>query len=143
MKKNALRKRYGRAKLGHDVYGLAVYQADDGNEYAVGTLAQAKRAAKMYILDSLWAFNTDFIARMADLDEATAKAVRKAQEDLSEDANPLVRKLIGSEPNLKRFVNEAIRADGLGHFLSPYDGEERSSSDIPGLPKGKLAFRVN
>jgi hypothetical protein len=136
------RYRFGHAeRLSYDHYGLPIFKADDGHEYAVGTLAQANRAAKADILDSLWAFNSDFIARFAGLDDRAASAVRKMQEEMSEDANEIVRRLIG-EKNLNRFVREAIAADGLGHFLSPYDGQERDSSDIPGLPKGKLAFRV-
>ncbi len=138
----ALRRRYGHAKLSYDHYGLPIYEADDGHEYAVGTHAQATKAAKVNILDSLWAFNADFIARFADLDDETAKGLRKMQEEMSENANPLVRRIIG-EKNLTKFVSEAISADGLGHFLSPYDGQERDSGDIPGLPKGKLAFRTN
>jgi hypothetical protein len=137
------RRHFGRAeKLSYDHYGLPIYKADDGNEYAVGTKAQAMKAAKANILESLWAFNTDFIARFAGLDERAQKAVSKMQADMSEDANDIVRKLIG-ESKLKKFVKAAIDADGLGHFLSPYDSEERNSSDIEGLPKGKLAFRTN
>lgn len=127
-------------RLKYDHYGLPLYEVD-GMEYAVGTEAQAEKAARAYILDSLWAFNTNYIARYAGLDERAEKAVRKMQEDMSEDANDIVRKLIGSKINA--FVKEDIRADGLGHFLSPYDGREVDSSSVAGLPPGKLAFRVN
>lgn len=138
-----LRHRFGHAtKKSYDHYGLAIYETEEG-EFAVGTHAQAMKAARANILDSLWAFNSDFIARFAGLDDRAAAAVRKMQEDMSEDANEIVKRLIGGPGKLNKFVAEAIRADGLGHFLSGYDGEERRSDDIEGLPKGKLAFRIN
>jgi hypothetical protein len=129
-------------KKKHDYFGMSVYESDGGREYAVGTSAQATKAAAAYILDSLWAFNTNFIARFADLDDRGAAGVRKMQQDMSEDANPIIRKLVG-EKNLTRFVREAIAADGRGHFLAGYDGKEISSNDIEGLPKGKVAFRIH
>lgn len=126
----------------HDYFGLKTIETDDGAEYAVGTKAQAEKAAKAYILDSLWAFRAEFIARICKLSTKEAEAIKKMQAEMSEDANPLVQRIIG-EKNLGRFVKEAIRADGLAHFLASYDGKERRSDDVPGLPKGKLAFRVN
>lgn len=129
-------------KLTYKNFGLEVYETSDGREYAVGTQAQAERAAKETILDSLWAFNASFIASFAGLDSATEKAIREMQSKLSEDANPLIRRLIG-ERNLNNFVKKALQADGLGHFLSSYDSEEIDSDDVEGLPRGKLAFRMN
>ena len=122
-------------------YGLDVYEVD-GQEWAVGTEAQANRAAREYVLDSLWAFNSDFIARQVGLTSEEEKALKKLQTEMSEDANSLVRRIIG-ERNLNRFAIDAIDADGRGHFLSGYDGEERASDEIEGLPHGKLAYRIN
>lgn len=129
-------------KLSHDNRGMPVYETADGKQWSVGSKSQADKAARNYILDSLWAFNTDFIARAAGLTDEEAKGVRTMQEKLSEEANPIIRRIIG-ERNLERFVREAINADGRGHFLSPYDSEERESDEIEGLPRGKLAYRVD
>ncbi len=125
----------------YDYYGLKTIETDDGT-YAVGTKAQAEKAAKAYILDSLWAFRAEFIARVCKLSAKEAEAIKKMQSEMSEDANPLVRRIIG-EKNLDRFVKTAIKEDGLKHFIARYDNEERRSDDVPGLPKGKLAFRVD
>jgi len=128
-------------KLTYDYYGLPIYETEDRHEYAVGTDAQATKAAREYILDSLWAFRTEFIVSAAKLDDKAIKSIRDMQEKMSEDANPLIRRLIG-EQNLSRFVREAISADGRGHFLASYDGHEQRSNDIEGLPRGKIAFRI-
>jgi hypothetical protein len=128
-------------KLGWKHYGLDVYEVD-GEEWAVGTDAQATRAAREDILDHLWAFNASFIGRLVGLTDAEEKALEKMQRDLSEDANALVRRIVG-ERNIDKLVREAIREDGRGHFLSGYDGEERESDEIEGLPKGKFAYRQN
>lgn len=117
-------------------------KAEDGTLWLVGSEREADKAAKEYVLDSLWAFRASFIANFADLDDATEKAIEKMQREMSEDANPLIRRIIG-ESNLNKFVKTAIQADGRGHFLSPYDGEEVDSDDVPGLPKGKLAYRLD
>lgn len=44
------------------------------------------------------------------------------QAELCEDANEIVKAMIGN--NISLFLENAIKADGRGHFLSRYDGEE-------------------
>lgn len=117
-------------------------KAEDGTLWLVGSEREADKAAKEYILDSLWAFKTSFIASVANLSNAEERAIEKMQRDMSEDANPIIRRIIG-ESKLNHFVKMAIDADGRGHFLSPWNGEEVDSDDIPGLPKGKLAYRLD
>jgi hypothetical protein len=126
-----------------DYYGLAVYETAGGQEWAVGTEAQVARAARENILDHLWAFRPEFIARYAGLDDRAVNALGEMMGKLSEDANPIVRKLIGSDRNLSKLVRDAISVDGRGHYLAQYDGHERDSDEVEGLPRGKIAFRLN
>lgn len=92
-------------------------------EYLVLTDDEANAKTTYAILDSLWAFNASFISDHAhqQLDDRAIVALQKMQNDLCESANPLVRALI---KNIGRFVQDAIRADGRGHFLASYDHEE-------------------
>lgn len=136
-------------KTGYEHYGLPVYETDEG-EFAVGSFQGSARAGRAYILDSLWAFKPEFIARyIRGLDgralESFVKAMDKMQGELSEDAQPIILAMLGGEKSktLATFVRDAIHEDGLGHFLAPYDGEERRREDVEGLPPGQLAFRVN
>lgn len=131
-------------KRSWDHYGLPVYVADDGNEYAVGTDKQATKAALEAAYQSLWAFRSSYIishlnisGRAADVAE---KALEKMQGELSEDAGPIIELLLGSK--LKRFLRDAVDTDGRGHFLNGWDSEEYDSDDIPGLPSGKYAYRI-
>ncbi len=112
-------------------------------EYKVLTDEEADAAAREEIMESLWAFNAAFILHhtefyqhsTVDEDEAFVKALRDLQGRICEGANPIVEALI---QNLDVFVEDAIDADGRGHFLSPYDGEENESAD------GKFyIYRIN
>lgn len=103
--------------------------------YLVLTDNEAEEYAERYILDSLWAFNADFILprsriQVDDLDENAEeqilKALKQMQEKLCENANPLIKALLENE---EQFIEDAIEADGRGHFLSQYDGAENEVSD--------------
>jgi len=89
-------------------------------DFFVLTNEEADKRAKEYILETVWAFSTDFLQAHArkgvdisDLDDYRSK--------VCEDANATMLALI---ENVNDFVDAAIAADGRGHFLSSYDGEE-------------------
>lgn len=114
-----------------------------GREYAVFTDEEANYATRSNILDTLWAFNPRFVVMHTgfyltstmEADEAFEEALKEMQGKLCEDANPVVRALI---VNMDDFVANAIEADGRGHFLASYDGEEIE------LDGGEyFAYRVN
>ncbi len=92
-------------------------------EYKVLTDDEADEAAKEYIKESLWAFNTSFISShcKVSLSVHAEKALQKMQGELCDDANELVACLI---EDMDEFISDAINADGRGHFVSSYDGEE-------------------
>lgn len=108
---------------------------DDGRievgnrEYLVLTDEEADKAARAAVEDSLWAFNASFILDHMDYGDANRgrleKSIAKMQEELCEDAGPMVMALIGGRSKFAKFADAAIGADGRGHFLSSYDGEER------------------
>ena len=103
--------------------------ACDGAEYQVFTEEQADARAKEEILNSLWAFNPDFIISHCknydDMDQwefnSAVESLEYAQENCCENANGLVFALID---DIDEFVEDAINADGRGHFISKYDGVE-------------------
>jgi hypothetical protein len=114
-----------------------------GYEYLVLTDEEAVKAVKESILETLWAFNPRFVVMHTkfylessiEADEAFEEALKEMQSKLCEDANPIIRALI---VNIDDFVENAIQADGRGHFLSSYDGEEIE------LNNGKYyAYRIN
>ena len=96
-------------------------------EFRVLTDEEADEACAKSISEMLWAFNTSFIASHTrnGLNPAARKALQKAQGELCEDANDLVAALI---EDMDHFVRDAVSADGRGHFLANYDGEEREES---------------
>lgn len=109
-------------KLNYDHYGMDIY-TDGSQEYAIGTDEEADRAARDEILESLWAFNPEFILThsKASCKPTLVKALKEMQEKLCESANELVEALIS---DLDKFVEDAIQADGRGRFLATYDSEE-------------------
>ena len=98
-------------------------------EYLVLTNSEADKRTKEQIEESLWAFNTGFIlnhSNLSEWNERTEKAFEKMQEDLCESANEIVKAII---TDMDEFVSDAISADGRGHFLAGYDGEENEQDE--------------
>jgi hypothetical protein len=97
--------------------------------YLVLTSCEADALVAERIRDSLWAFNASFIASHTrnGLSRECIKALEEMQGKLCESANPIVEALI---EDMDDFVSDAISADGRGHFLSSYDGEENEEGDF-------------
>lgn len=109
-------------------YDENIFETEDA-EYMVLTDAEADQAAEEYIKDSLWAFNTDFILQHSSLNnwnERTEKAFKTMQAELCESANEIVKAVI---TDIDEFISDAIVADGRGHFLNTYDGEENEEGE--------------
>lgn len=97
-------------------------------EYLVLTDEEADERTEQEISELVWAFNADFIIQHSsalDYDKASEQVV-KAIQDLCENGNNAMKKLID---DFDEFVQDAIDADGRGHFLSSYDGEENEEGD--------------
>lgn len=100
-----------------------------GEEFIVCDEAGKTKELEDNIKESLWAFNAEFIIEhMSTYEnispreyEVVKKSLRKMQEELCESANPLIAAMI---EDIEEFIEDAVSADGAGHFLSPYDGEE-------------------
>src|SRR5262249_38857496 len=101
--------------------------------YLVLTDEEADKRATEDIEDSLWAFNAGFIIEHSDLPREAREMVAYFQEKKAEGANDTIRALI---KDLKEFVEDAISADGRGHFISHYDGEEHEAGDF-------FIYRIN
>lgn len=94
---------------------------DYNNDYLVLTDSEADEKAEEYIKDSLWAFNSDFIINHSALPYEAKEMIKSFQRDKCEGANDTIEALI---EDMDKFVSDAISADGRGHFMSSYDGEE-------------------
>jgi len=105
-------------ELDYDHYGLKVLEID-GYEYAIGTYEDVKIAAYEYIKNSVWTFNSWFIAdhTTADIDTDIIEMI----QEKCENGNDAILRLID---DLDEFVDDAISADGLGHFMATYDSDE-------------------
>ena len=101
----------------------------DGAEYLVLDEEGADAKAREEIERSLWAFNADFIIQhcknydsMNNWEyQSAVESLRRAQESECENLNGLVVALVD---DMEEFEEDAIMADGRGHFISRYDGEE-------------------
>lgn len=92
--------------------------------YLVLTEEEANQQAREDIECSLWEFNAEFIVDYMPIknSDRVVRSIRKMQEELSEDANDLMEALV--KDKLDELVQDAINADGRGHFMNTYDGEE-------------------
>ena len=100
------------------------YAEDVEDDYLVLTDEEADEACAEYIADSLWAFNASFILSECGLDGSGEESLRQMQEKSCEGANAFILSLVENTCGITEFAESAISADGRGHFLSQYDGEE-------------------
>lgn len=91
----------------------------EGEEWLVLTNEEATERAEAYIRDSLWAFNPSFIKHYMPL--KNEKVIAMIQE-ACEDCNEEILDMVGN--NLQALMDDAIDADGRGHFMNTYDGNE-------------------
>lgn len=98
-------------------------------EYAIADDDEANEAAEDYIRDTAWAFNATFILSQCGLPQELAECLESFQETKCESANDAISSLIYKTCGWDAFVEAAISADGRGHLLSPYDGEEHELDD--------------
>lgn len=96
------------------------------NDYLVCTDSEADEKAAEYIKDSLWAFNPSFLAEMTEFDEEIFQAI--ADNGKCESNNDVIYNTIEKTCGIKDFVEAAIGADGRGHFMSSYDGNENEET---------------
>lgn len=100
------------------------YDEDDyNNDYLVLTDEEADEKAKEYILDSVWAFTPSFLSSFTGFDIEVFEAIQN--NGRCESNNNAILSMIDDEDD---FVNDAITADGRGHFMSSYDGNENEES---------------
>jgi hypothetical protein len=95
-----------------------------GGEYMVLTDEEADQKAADYIRESAWAFNANFIIGECGLDFSGEKSLKQMQEKSCEGANDFIVSLIEKTCGMASFIESAISADGRGHFLNTYDGNE-------------------
>jgi hypothetical protein len=119
-----------------DYYGLEVFSIGL-KDYAIGTDEEVNRACVEYIKDSAWAFRSSFICDYCNLPQELAEALEAMQSKKCEGANDAILALIEkADGGLDGFVDKAISADGRGHFLNMYDGNETESD-------GFFIYRIN
>jgi hypothetical protein len=96
---------------------------EHGNaEYLLLTDSEADERAKDYIKETVWAFNSWYIAKHTGLNE---KIIKHLQNEC-EEANDII---LNSIKDIDKFISDAISEDGRGHFMSSYDGEEVELAD--------------
>ena len=112
----------------YDHYGLAVFSYGR-EEYAIGTDEEADQACTEYVKNSAWAFNASFVLSECGLPSELEEAIQTFQSEKCESANDAIVALIEKTCGMDEFVKSAISADGRGHFLAQYDGNENDSAD--------------
>lgn len=117
------------SELSYDHYGLPHFSAD-GGEYAVGTDQEADEAGTEAVRSSLWAFNASFILSECGLPMELEEAIAAFTSEKCESANDAIEALVERccKNGVEEFAQSAFSADGRGHFLSGYDGEENEET---------------
>ena len=109
------------------------YILPNGYSYFVLTDQEADEYATSEIEDTLWAFSSDFLASYTGLHKAVFDSLAEGYER----SNEAIMALINNAGSMADFVQECMDADGRGHFVANYDGEEIE------LENDYYAYRVN
>ena len=118
----ALREYVEGNKTQYTHWGLPIVEID-GNDYAIALDdLEADQAVTESIQDSVWAFNPEFIADMTSLPLEIFTCI--ANSGMCESANSAILACINSTCGINEFAMAACEADGRGHFLNSWDGEE-------------------
>ena len=112
---------------------METYENEDGEEYAVGTEAEADKACLEYIEESCHYFLPHFLSEQTGLPVEVYEALSDCDGKGGWEA---VKALIDSTCGMEDFAEAAVQADGRGHFLAFYDGKEVELD-------GFYAYRVN
>ena len=103
-------------RRGYDSYTFLIGK----REYMVLNEHERKEKVKEYIQETLWAFRPSFLAKETGLPEKVFHALTEQ----CESGNDAILALVEETCGLDAFVEAAVEADGYGHFLASYDGEE-------------------
>ncbi|MEO1076374.1 MAG: hypothetical protein AAFX41_10480 [Bacteroidota bacterium] len=117
-----------------ETYDDCLFSAE-GGEYLVLDDDEAYERCEEYIRESVWAFRPEWLADYMP-GGLSPDDVDSIRGDRCEDANDLLTALIEAGEGMDLFVSNSIVADGRGHFLSSYDGEEHEQGPF-------FIYRVN
>lgn len=98
---------------------------NDAEDCLILTDEEADEEAKRIILESVWAFNPSFLDAHIKSGKRLDKMIAKLQKDNSENCNDMLLAMIDDK---QHFVDDAICADGRGHFIATYDGNENEET---------------
>lgn len=111
-----------------------------GNEYRVLDDSEADSAVLESTRESVWAFNASFLADYMP-EGIDADEINAIRGDRCEDANAAMLALIAAGPSdLETLARSYADADGRGHALAHYDGEE---SEVEHAGRTWYVYRVN
>lgn len=132
-------------------YNEKFFEISDGREYRVLTNEEADEETRSEIENSLWAFNAAFICQTCGFLNGKSYTEQnriidslEAMQKACENANDFIAAMIKGTCGLDIFVEKAIDADGRGHFLASYDGEENVIYEKEnGHDKDYWIYRIN
>lgn len=92
-----------------------------GEEWVVLTEEEAEEWAYDYLVENIDNFNSNFLSEYTGVSEEMIDAIKEH----GEDSRHVITVLVAcQEGGLEGLVHEAIIRDGMGEFISTYDGEE-------------------
>lgn len=126
----------------YEVFGLQFYETGS-EEWMVGDEDTAKEAARSKVKEDVWACRAGFLSEGTGISD---RAISAIQESMYEDASEPLQKIVDAtwDGGIDGFADDVIKADGRGHTLSGYDGEERRQSvTVRGSDREVFLYRHN
>jgi len=103
--------------INSSIWGDELFEVD-GDEYLVLTDEEADERVKDYITESVWAFTPSFLSNHIPVH------LQDKCEHLQDKCEVANDAILNAIIDFDDFVEDAVSADGRGHFLATYDGDE-------------------
>lgn len=122
-------------------YGLDTYTFPDGKVYAVGGGDAVQEASRGKVRKELFATNLQSLRNFLSFSKEDIRKLESIVDQHGAESNHLLEVILGT--HLEDYIEDACVRKSTGSILSNFDGLERYSSDIPGLPPLLYAFRID
>lgn len=120
-------------------YGLDLYHLSDGTQWALGTNNESMNAAHLIAPEWYWHCNIEIFKHYCALTNDEVEIIEDMTVKFGKHVNSILIKLVDNP----WAMNERIISDyGVASLIAKYDGLQKQSSSISGLPAGKYAYRI-
>lgn len=120
-------------------YGLDLYNLSDGTQWALGTHNESLNAAHLIAPEWYHHQSVQTFKHYCALTDKELEIIDSMIVNFGRESNSILIKLVDNSWGMNEKVIENY---GVPTLIAKYDGLQKNSSSISGLPTGKYAYRI-